>query len=181
MNILYKLAFPNGKVYIGITTESLSRRVQRHINYARKNRPYALSAAIRKYGEHSFTAEHIASARSKEDLSALERMMIAHYNTICPNGYNMTGGGEGTYRVKPSEKTRNKISESLSGRKLSDAHRMAVGLAQKGKNIPIETRQKMSAAHKNRSPMSPEQKAIRSDAAKRQHAERRLALGVAGN
>ena len=176
MNILYKLTFPNGKVYIGITTELLSRRVQRHINYARENRHYALSAAIRKYGEHSFVAEHIASAKTKDDLACIERIAIEQYNSICPNGYNMTGGGDGTYHIKPSEETRKRISDSLSGRKLSDAHRMAVGLAQKGKTIPPETRRKMSAAHQGRPPMSPEQKAIRSEAAKRQHAERRAAV-----
>ena len=177
MGILYKLTFPNGKVYIGITTETLSRRVQRHINYARENRPYALSAAIRKYGERSFTAEHIASAMSKDDLAVVERILIAQHDSICPNGYNMTGGGEGTYLVKPSHEKRKKISESLSGRKLSEAHRISIGLAQKGKTIPHETRRKMSAAHQGRPPMSAEQRAIRSEAAKRQHAARRFASG----
>ena len=181
MNILYKLTFPNGKIYIGITTELLSRRVQRHINYARANKPYALSAAIRKYGERSFVAEHIASAKNKNDLACIERMAIDQYSSICPNGYNMTGGGEGTYHIKPSEEKRKKISDSLSGRKLSDAHRMAVGLAQKGKTIPHETRRKMSAAHQGRQPMSPEQRSIRSEAAKRQHAKRRVALANAGD
>jgi len=175
MNIIYKLTFPNGKIYIGITTESLSRRVQRHINYARKNRPYALSAAIRKYGEKSFTAEHIASTKTVDDLVHVERILIKQYGSICPNGYNMTGGGEGSYCIKPSVEKRRKISESLSGRKLSHAHRVAIGLAQKGKTIPIETRMKMSAAHQGRPPMSQEQKALRSEAAKRQHASRRLA------
>ena len=175
MKILYRLTFPNGKFYIGITTESLSRRVQRHINYARANKPYALSAAIRKYGEKSFIAEHIASAISKDDLAHIEKIAIEQYNSMCPNGYNMTGGGEGTYRVAPSEEKRKKISKSLSGRKLSDAHKLALGQAQKGKIIPEDTRKKMSDAHKLRPPMSIEQRAIRSEAAKRQHAKRRAA------
>jgi len=175
MRILYKLTFPNGKAYIGITTESLSRRVQRHIAYARANRQYAVSAAIRKYGEKSFVAEHIASAKSWSDLLNIEKMAIEQYNTICPYGYNMTGGGEGSYKVQPSDEKRRKISESLSGRRLSDDHRRAVGLAQRGKTIPAETRAKMSEAHKKRPPMSQEQRAIRSEAAKRQHAARKLA------
>lgn len=175
MSILYKLTFPNGKVYIGITTESLSRRVQRHIAYARANRPYAVSAAIRKYGEKSFTAEHIASARNWSDLADIERLAIEQYDSICPTGYNMTGGGEGSYRVQPSTEKRAKISQALSGRRLSADHRRAVGLAQKGKTISAEVRAKMSEAHKKRQPMSLEQRAIRSEAAKRQHAARRLA------
>lgn len=175
MCILYKLTFPNGKVYIGITTETLPRRVQRHIAYARAHRPYALSAAIRKYGEKSFSAEQIASARSWVDLVDLERIAVQQFNSLCPNGYNMTGGGEGSFRVAPSEEKRKKISQSLSGRKLSEAHRRAVGLAQRGKTIPESTRKKMSEAHRSRAPMSPEQRAIRSEAAKRQHAARRIA------
>ena len=174
-NILYRLTFPNGKVYIGITTEALSRRVRRHVLYARQNKPYALSAAIRKYGEDSFLVEHLASALCWEDLLLLERQIISQYNSVCPNGYNMTGGGEGSFGIEPSDDKRKKISSSLNGRVLSQSHRLAIGLAQKGKVIPPSTRKKMSDAYKSRQPMSEEQRAIRSEAAKRQHAARRLA------
>lgn len=174
-NILYRLTFPNGKVYIGITTEPLTRRVRRHVLYAKQNKAYALSAAIRKYGENSFLVEHLASALCWEDLLLLERQVISQYNSVCPNGYNMTGGGEGSFGIEPSESKRKKISASLTGRALSSAHRLAVGLAQKGKVIPPSTRKKMSNAHKSRQPMSEEQRAIRREAAKRQHAARRLA------
>ena len=173
-NILYRLTFPNGKVYIGITTEPLKRRVRRHVLYARQNKAYALSAAIRKYGEDSFLVEHLASAMCWEELLLLERQVISQYNSVCPSGYNMTGGGEGSFGIEPSEDKRKKISSSLTGRRLSDSHRLAVGLSQKGKVISPETRRKMSEAHKSRQPMSEEQKAIRREAAKRQHAARRL-------
>ena len=87
-NILYRLTFPNGKVYIGITTEPLTRRVRRHVLYAKQNKAYALSAAIRKYGENSFLVEHLASAQCWEDLLLLERQVISQCNSLCPNGYN---------------------------------------------------------------------------------------------
>lgn len=173
-NILYRFTFPNGKVYIGITTEPLQKRVRRHVLYARQNKSYALSAAIRKYGEDSFLVDHIASALCWKDLLILERQLISQYNSVCPNGYNMTGGGEGSFGIEPSEDKRKKISSSLTGRRLSESHRLAVGLAQKGKVISSETRRKMSEAHKSRPPMSEEQRAIRREAAKRQHAARRL-------
>lgn len=174
-NILYRLTFPNGKVYIGITTETLEKRVRRHLLSARAGKSYALSAAIRKYGEKYFLVEHLASALSWEDLLLLERQVISQCNSVCPFGYNMTGGGEGSFAIVPSEDKRKKISASLSGRTLSDEHRRAVGLAQIGKVIPPETRRKMSEAHKSRAPMSEQQRAIRSAAAKRQHAARRTA------
>lgn len=176
MGILYRLTFPNGKVYIGITTESLGRRVQRHIAYARSNRPYALSAAIRKYGEESFAAEVIGMANAWGELVKLEIDAIREHGSLCPNGYNMTAGGEGSLHVTPTEEKRAKISQTLSGRKLSEAHRKAVGDAQRGKTIPIQTRMRMREAHKSRPSMSLEQRAIRSEAAKRQHAARRARL-----
>lgn len=173
MGIVYKLTFSNGKSYIGITTESLSRRVQRHVNYARTNRPYALSAAIRKYGEDSFVAEIIGNADTRDELFRMEILAIESHKTMCPYGYNMTGGGDGSRGATPAADTRIKISRSLTGRKLSASHREAVGNAQRGKTIPQATRLKMSMAHQGRLPMSDEQRAIRSEAAKRQHAARR--------
>ena len=179
MGIVYKLTFSNGKSYIGITTESLSRRVQRHLNYARSNKPYALSAAIRKYGENSFTSEVIGSADTREELCRMEMLAIETHGTMCPSGYNMTGGGDGSRGLSPATSTRRKISLSLTGRKLSASHREAVGNAQLGKTIPQATREKMSKAHQGRPPMSEEQRAIRSKAAKRQHAARRERMKAA--
>ena len=179
MGIVYKLTFSNGRSYIGITTESLSRRVLRHVNYARAGKPYALSAAIRKYGEDSFSSEVIGNADNREDLCMMEMLAIEAHITMCPHGYNMTGGGDGSRGVSPATNTRRKISQSLAGRKLSASHRAAIGIAQRGKTIPQTTREKMSKAHQGRPPMSEEQRAIRSEAAKRQHAARREQMKVA--
>lgn len=176
MGILYKLTFNTGKCYIGITTETLSRRIQRHIHYARNNRPYALSAAIRKHGEGSFVAEVLAYANTWGELKRLEIDAISAHKSLCPSGYNMTAGGDGSLGIAPSDEKRRKISEALKGRKLSDAHRKAVGDAQRGKIILDETRARMRVAHKARPPMSEEQRKLRSDHAKRQHAERRARL-----
>ena len=110
MGIVYKLTFPNGKSYIGITTESLSRRVQRHVNYARAGKPYALSSAIRKYGEDSFSSEVIGNADNREELCMMEMFAIEALRTMCPHGYNMTGGGDGSSGVSPADNTRRKIS-----------------------------------------------------------------------
>jgi len=47
----------------------------------------------------------------------------------------------------PSEETRKKLSEALTGRKLSDEHRKKIGEAHKGKTISEETREKMRGPH----------------------------------
>ena len=157
---LYRLTFPNGKVYIGITRETLERRVRRHIQYAREGRNYALSCAIRKYGEKSFSAEIINSG-NWEELKALE---IAEIKSLRANGhslYNMTNGGEGSLGVILRIETKRKISSSMRGRKCSDEHRRRISESQIGKTIPVEVREKMRKAAKLRivkNPMSDEQK-----------------------
>lgn len=157
--IAYKLTFPNGKVYIGITRETLAQRIRRHVSYARSGKPYALSAAIRKHGEESFTAE-VVGRGTWEELKQMEIELIAQHDSLRGGGYNMTGGGDGSLGVAVADSTKKKISVALSGRELSATHRRRVGESQKGKTIPEETRQKMRAAAAARcsTPMSPEQR-----------------------
>lgn len=158
--IAYKLTFPSGKVYIGITRESLAQRVRRHIANARAGKPFALSAAIRKHGEGSFSVE-VLGAGSWEELKDIEIAEIARCNALGCGGYNMTGGGEGTLCVTQKPETKAKISASLAGRECSEDHKRRVGLAQRGKTISEATKQKMRAAAQARvarAPMSQEQK-----------------------
>ena len=179
---LYKLTFQNGKFYIGITRESLKRRVQRHIQYAREGRNYALSCAIRKYGETSFLAEIIGGGNWDE----LKLLEIAEIKRLRENGYalyNMTNGGDGSLGVSLKGETKRKISSSLRGRKCSDEHRRRVSEAQVGKTIPDEVREKMRKAAKARvarSPMSDEQRQkIREALAGRKQTPERIAKRVA--
>jgi group I intron endonuclease len=165
--IAYKLTFQNGKVYIGITRESLARRVQRHINYARVGKNYALSCAIRKHGEDSFVAEVVGSG-TWEELKKIEIDLIANHSALGAGGYNMTGGGDGSLGVSLQEATKLKISSSLTGRKLSAEHRARLSRVQQGKVIPEKTREKMntSAKLRARQPMPDEQREKRSKALK---------------
>ena len=48
----------------------------------------------------------------EEDLSNLEISHIEVENTMCPNGYNLTLGGEGSTGFKHTEKGREKISQA---------------------------------------------------------------------
>ena len=163
--ILYKLSFPNGKAYIGITLETLAQRVRRHISYARAGRMFALSCAIRKYGEDAFMAEVLRTAESS-DLNRIEIETISEYRSRGIILYNMTDGGDGSLGVTPSQKTKDKISASLRGRKCSDQHRLRVSEAQKFKTIPAEVREKMRSAALARCvyPMSEEQRQKRRNA-----------------
>jgi hypothetical protein len=67
----------NGKQYIGIIGKSektVSKRWKEHCYEAGYNSHYLLHKAIRKYGEAAFEVEQVASARSPEDILAVERL-----------------------------------------------------------------------------------------------------------
>lgn len=157
--ILYKLTFKNGKSYIGITRESLDQRIRRHVQYARAGRKLALSCAIRKHGEDSFSSEIIATGVWSE-LKRLEIESIKIHRASGITLYNMTDGGDGSLGVSLSKETRAKISQSLRGRSCSEIHCKRVSDAQKGKKISNETKQKMriSAMKRALKPMSEDQK-----------------------
>ena len=52
-------------------------------------------SSINKYGEDNFTFETIDSANNLNELNDKEIYWINFYNSISPNGYNVTGGGQG--------------------------------------------------------------------------------------
>ena len=182
--LLYKLTFPNGKLYIGITRESLAMRIRRHIQYARQGRMLALSCAIRAHGESSFIAEVIGQG----DWDSLKQMEIAAILEHRQAGfvlYNMTNGGDGSLGLPRTAETKAKISAALKGRVMyfSDEHKKRISEAQKGKVIPEDVKQKMREAAKRRcslAPMSPEQRKKISDSLLgKKHSADRVAARVA--
>lgn len=108
---MYKLTFANGKSYIGITSGSLHRRIILHRSHAKKEVRGALQRAIRKYGFNSITVEVIATASGWEELCEMEKVAIVKFNTLAPNGYNVTSGGEGAVGVPISPQQRQAASE----------------------------------------------------------------------
>ena len=91
--LIYKVQnLKNGKIYIGQTTKTLEWRWKHHCN-AKSCCTY-LSNAIKKYGVENFVVEQIDSARTQKELNEKERYWIKQYNSLAPNGYNLTTGGE---------------------------------------------------------------------------------------
>tara|TARA_B100000902_G_scaffold370979_1_gene396559 strand:+ start:265 stop:864 length:600 start_codon:yes stop_codon:yes gene_type:complete len=68
--------------------------------------------SIRKHGWHNFKVEILIDNIPEEDLSNLEIYYIAFFNTMCPYGYNLTRGGEGTSGYKHTKKAREKMSKA---------------------------------------------------------------------
>lgn len=108
----------NGKQYVGQTSShrfdkkyrpfGYLRRFREHILHARHDstRDYAILRAIRKYGEPSFQVELLENC-PKEVLNDREQFYVKKLNTISPNGYNLTAGGEQEKSMAPEIRRRN--------------------------------------------------------------------------
>ena len=118
---IYKLTAPNGKAYIG-QTQSYTFRAgiwrpagleQRWRQHCRPNMCRRLSNAIMKYGADNFQKEVLMTV-PKSEADFYETKSIATYNTLSPNGLNLTSGGT---VMSVSEEARGMMSESAKSRK----------------------------------------------------------------
>jgi group I intron endonuclease len=133
--IVYKITNKiNGKCYIGMTTNSLEKRITEHLSSSKGGSNFLLHCAIRKYGFQSFEFSIIDTSETKEILIEKEIYWIKTLNTKSPNGYNLTDGGEGA--INPSIETRMKHSKWHKGKKDSEETRnRKIESAKKAKNI----------------------------------------------
>lgn len=133
----------NNKIYVGQTWLPLHKRMGRNgSNY--KNSIY-LYAAIQKHGSNNFEYEVLASCEDQDVADKLEYEFINQYDSRNPEiGYNLKeGGSAGRHSEETikkisqnsarfwldknlSEETKQKLSESMSGRTLAPEHREQV-------------------------------------------------------
>lgn len=98
--IIYKAVNKvNNKVYIGLTTNTLRKRIRGHVSDSCKNKTI-FGRAIRKYGIDNFEFS-IIFVLLKNDLKTLQQyeyLFIKEYNSSIIRkdgyGYNMTNGGQ---------------------------------------------------------------------------------------
>ena len=111
---VYKHTAPNGKVYIGITSqENVNRRWQYGYGYRSQE---LFARAIKKYGWNAFKHEILYKGLTKEEAERIEISLIAELKANDPaHGYNIENGGNvlGSH----SEETKRKISEAQKGAK----------------------------------------------------------------
>lgn len=177
---IYKITnIKNGKVYIGLTTNSFNRRypangegIERVYGYyikQRKNGQFYnkhLLRSIEKYGFEAFEViKEFDTAYSEEELKEKERYWIAFYKCNDKNyGYNRTEGGDSMpsgeksywYGKHHSEETRKRISERMKGenhpfygKHLSEETKRKQSERMKGENNPFYGKHH-SEEHKNR-------------------------------
>lgn len=141
MFLIYKHTSPSGKSYIG-QTNNFNRRTNGHASINSPCR--ALKNAILKYGWDNFSHEILVDNLTLEQANELETKFILEFNTLSPNGYNLTTGGNNKVA---SNETKKKISMSLTGRTISDATKIKISKIHKGKITSDETKRKISESH----------------------------------
>lgn len=145
----------NEKYYIG-KSHCPKNRWRDHKKAAEKGFKNAIYNAIRKYGIENFEFSILHKCRTEKRAFLLEMFYIRIKNTLTPNGYNMTTGGEGVSGGILRTEHRLKISHALKGKKkppFSIEHRSNISKARIGiKRGPRnqEIRNKISAAQKGR-------------------------------
>ena len=176
---------PNGKMYIGQTTNTIMRRWHQHVRNAMSYRcKYHLHHAIRKYGADRFLVEEVISfvAPSVEVLTSklnyVEQRLIKNLDLEnSEKGYNLTMGGDTVINRGRhlSEEHRRKLSESKRGEKnpmygksLSDDHKKKLSKSLRANHRHLTEEQKRHLAEVNAGkshpawnkgvPMSEEQK-----------------------
>jgi group I intron endonuclease len=164
----------NGKQYVGQSL-GVKKRFFRHRRAARlklKREAFYLHNAISKHGEDNFKFEVILYATDPDYLNLMEQKVIAGFNTMAPNGYNLDSGGS-VNRVL-SDETKAKLKNRKSWNKgvpATEEQKRRQSIAMMGKPAPNkgiprteEQKAKQSFAMKGRVawnkgiPMSDEQK-----------------------
>lgn len=135
----------NGKQYVGMSKEFHKRLI--HHKCARSNS--AFHQAIREYGFDNFVFSHIADAFDLQAAGDLERMLIQQHNTLSPNGYNLTVGGQvGPLGLKHTAEAKKKIGQANFNRPLELQEKFKY--ARLGATQSQDTRDKISKASKGR-------------------------------
>ena len=120
-----------GKEYVGQSILPLDKRQQNHTKSVRQGSTTHFHNALRKNGVAGFDWKIICEVNNKTCLDNYEAYYIKEFNTLTPNGYNLTSGG-GTCVF--SEETKQKMSESARGprKSLSEETKKKISEAQMG-------------------------------------------------
>lgn len=126
---VYKHTAPDGRIYVGITSQKPAVRWQCGNGY--KGNSY-FTRAIQKYGWDNFSHEILFENISRDEAVKHEIELIARYKSNQRKfGFNISSGGE-----------------SKSGTKISQRQKDLISAASKGRIVSEETRKKLSAASK---------------------------------
>jgi len=162
----------NGKKYVGShCTNDLEK--DKYLGSGK-----IIQSAVKKYGQENFEREILKECLNLEEAKELEELYINEYNTLYPNGYNLSPTGGLKIKRKNGrhgESSKEKIKKATSGKnngmygknvyliwvekygeekanELSSQRSVRLRESQKGKIISEESKQKMREAKKDFKP-----------------------------
>lgn len=103
--LIYKIGFPNGKCYIGLT-KNFKKRIQRHRQDTNARIHLPLYGALNKYGWENVAVTIVEdNIPSFQEACKVEKSYIAQNRSYIRNGngYNCTEGGEGVAGGVPEQ------------------------------------------------------------------------------
>jgi group I intron endonuclease len=143
--VVYRHTAPNGKMYVGITSQNVNGRWQNGKGYSHNQH---FSNAIKKYGWDNFKHEILLDGLTSEQATWAEMFFIEYWDlTDNTKGYNKTTGGIMNYDV--SEETKKKRSAIMRGRHVGGGVKGVLAGDKNpnyGKHLSDETKRKMSEA-----------------------------------
>lgn len=97
--LVYTITSPEGKVYVGKSKASW-RELWKRQRYGKGYEQHKeLYADIKKFGWGNFKRECVADKLTPEEAAQLEADTIERLDSLYPNGYNKSSGGDKYYRV----------------------------------------------------------------------------------
>lgn len=153
---VYKHTSPEGKSYVGCTSQRPERRWDNGNGYKHCHKEFYRD--IEKFGWDNFTHEIIASGLTESEGFILERDLIRKFDTIDPDhGYNKSIGGKGPFGCIHDEEFRRKRSIATSGTRnpmygkpCTNERRSKISEAHKGLRHSEESIEKMRIVHSKR-------------------------------
>lgn len=138
----------NGKQYVGQTENFKNREKDWKCLKARYG-SYYFTKDRNKYGIENFDVKILAEVDSREEAWGLEQKFIKELNTMFPNGYNMSYGGEKSSGYKHSEEQKKIWSIKRKGKHNSPSTEFKKGMTpwMKGRKMSEDHREKDRLTH----------------------------------
>jgi len=149
---IYIIYFPtSNKYYVGQTNDLEERLLVGHL---RRDNDSLLKRALYKY--HDWQISILHTVKTRDEANRIEIEEIRNFNSVRPNGYNLTAGGGGVSGFHHSDesikkmskiKIGNKYAEGNKGIKLSKEHRKKLSESHQGKKFSKRTKIKMGISN----------------------------------
>lgn len=131
---VYRYTFPDGKIYIGVTKNSIATRRDQGYQHNK-----SLRDAIKEIGFKNIKVDILADYFEQEEAFRLEEYFIAKYKADDPkHGYNISKGGKSTFKgLHHTEEHKQYMRDKLRGIQFSEEHIEHLKESHKKERIPV--------------------------------------------